>query len=214
MSMLEIAYEIRDAARYTVGSQEEEPNNGWPYDRILARIAKNPAIAPADLVQGMVDDYVSSYKASDRATLAAGDLGTVSDVATAVSMLAQALNIAVADPAAMATLTVVRSRVQEYTKPYDEYVDVVDLCDGLDAMLKRPEIAAATKRVRNAVGPFVLRSGFKGGGVDRSHGTSIYFPKKSVCSLYSTLDFAKDGEWAGFIRAYTNGLGNRAWGTR
>lgn len=214
MSMVEIAYEIRDAARYTVGSQEEEPNNGWPYDRILARIAKDPTITPGDLAKGMVDDYVASYKTSDRATLAAGDLSTVADVVTAVSMLAQALTAEVANPDAMGALTVVRSRVQEYTKPYDEYVDLIDLCDGLDAMLKRPAVTGVTRRVRDAVNAYVLRSGFKGAGVDRSHGTSIYFPKKSVCTLYSTLDFAKDGEWARFIAAYTEGLGNRAWGTR
>jgi hypothetical protein len=60
--------------------------------------------------------------------------------------------------------------------------------------------------------PMVLQSGFKGANMAHSHGSSIYFPKKKVCGLYRTLDFAKKNAWAKFIAAYTAGLGGRAWG--
>ncbi len=60
MSMVEIGYEIRDAAAFTVGSQEEEPNNVWPYDRILAALAKKPVTTPAELARAMVDYYLAS----------------------------------------------------------------------------------------------------------------------------------------------------------
>jgi hypothetical protein len=212
MSMVEVGFEIRDAAAYTVGSQEEEPNNGWPYDRILKVLAKNPATAPAELSRAIVGSYLASYGANAGVTFAASDLSQVGGVATAVSTLGAALSTAVKDAAAYAALTDVRARVQEYTAPYDEYVDLVDLCDGLDKMLPRPDIAVATKAVRGAIARLILESGFKGANVARSHGTSIYFPKKKVCSLYSTLDFAKKGKWARFINDYVDAQARRGWG--
>jgi hypothetical protein len=35
MSMFEVAYQVKDRATYLVGSQEVEPMDGWPYDRVL-----------------------------------------------------------------------------------------------------------------------------------------------------------------------------------
>ena len=212
MSMVEIGFEIRDAASYTVGSQEEEPNNGWPYDRILAAIAKKPNTSPAALARAMVGNCLASYGANAGVTFSASDLSQVAGVASAVSALGVALSNALNDPAAATALFTVRARVQEYTAPYDEYVDLVDLCDGLDTLVQRPDIATATKAVRTAIAKLILDSGFKGSSVARSHGSSIYFPKRKVCSLYATLDFAKKGKWATFIDGYTNAQARRAWG--
>ena len=211
MSMIEIGFEIRDAASYTVGSQEEEPNNGWPYNRILAAIARKPNTTPADLARAMVGNYLASYGPNAGVTFSASDLSQVAGVASAVSTLGVALSNALKDSAAAAALSTVRARVQQYTAPYDEYVDLVDLCDGLDALVQRLDVAAATKAVRMAISKLVLDSGFKGSNVARSHGTSIYFPRKKVCSLYATLDFAKKGKWAAFIDSYANAQAGRAW---
>ena len=35
MSMAEVGYQIRGSASFTVGSEQTEPGDGWPYDRIL-----------------------------------------------------------------------------------------------------------------------------------------------------------------------------------
>ncbi|HYS92698.1 MAG TPA: hypothetical protein VEL48_04675, partial [Candidatus Acidoferrales bacterium] len=55
----------------------------------------------------------------------------------------------------------------------------------------------------------VIRAGAKGKRVAHSSGVSIYFPKKTVSSLYATLDFSKKGAWASFIANYTRSLGRR-----
>lgn len=54
--------------------------------------------------------------------------------------------------------------------------------------------------------------GWKGAKMAHSHGSSIHFPKKKVCGLYSTLDFAKKNAWAKFIKDHVAGLGRYAWG--
>ncbi|MBI4635692.1 MAG: hypothetical protein HY727_05025, partial [Candidatus Rokubacteria bacterium] len=45
MTMLEVAYQLRDHARILVGSEELEPGAGWPHDRILADLTARPAMA-------------------------------------------------------------------------------------------------------------------------------------------------------------------------
>lgn len=211
MSMLEVGYQMKDVASLVVGSQEEEPNNGWPYDRVLAALAKKPAMSPAELAQVAVKQYLASYGASDGVTFSASDLGQADEVAATVNGLGAALTKAMNAAAILSAIRTVRSRVQEYSAPYDDYVDLVDLCTGLAKLTGDAGVASACAAVAAAVDKMVLQSGWKGANMARSHGVSIYFPKKKVCGLYRTLDFAKKNAWAGFINAYVAAAGSRAW---
>ena len=212
MSMLEVGYQVKGAAAYTVGSQEEEPNNGWPYDRVLTALAKNPAMTPADLAKVAVSQYLASYGANSGVTFSATDLGKIDPVATEVNALGSALVKAMADAKVFSAIQTVRGGVQEYSSPYDDYVDLIDLCDGLTKLVGG-DVAAACAKVKAAAAPMILQSGWKGANMAHSNGSSIYFPKKKVCSLYATIDFAKkNSAWAKFVAAYTAGLGGRAWG--
>ena len=212
MSMLEVSYQIKGAADFTVGSQEEEPNNGWSYDRLLSALASKPSMAPAEVARTAVSSYLASYGKNDGVTFAATDLAQIDPVAAAVNQLGAALACVLSDAATQAALASVRARVQEYTAPYDDYVDLVDLCDGLSAALGRADVTTACTAIKAAIGKMVLASGAKGTNVARSHGCSIYFPKKQVCKLYASLDFARKSAWAKFIQAYCAGLKTRAWG--
>lgn len=211
MSMLEVAYQVKGSAAFAVGSQEEEPNEGWPYDRVLKSLAADPTMSPAELSGTIVRHYLASYGANAGVTFSATDLGRVDAVATAVDRLGAALTAALADAPAREALSLVRGRVQEYSAPYDDYVDLVDLCDGLAKLMPRPDVAVAGRQVKAAVAAMVPASGAKGAGVARSHGSSIYFPKRRVCSLYASLDFAKKSAWTKFIGAYVASLAARGW---
>jgi len=212
MSEREVGYQVRSAAAYTVGSQEEEPNNGWPYDRILTALAKKPTMSPAELSKVCVTQYLASYGANSGVTFAATDLGEAHTVANAVDGLSKALIKALADASSAAAIRTVRAGVQEYSSPYDDYVDLVDLCDGLAKLVAKADVKAACAAVKTAMAQMILQSGWKGANMAHSNGASIYFPKRKVCSLYRTLDFAKNNAWAKFINAYVAGSGGRAWG--
>ena len=73
MSMVEIAYQLRGTARVVVGSEELEPGDGWPYDRVLKALASAPDMSPADLGAEIVELYVDSYR-DESITQAAVDL--------------------------------------------------------------------------------------------------------------------------------------------
>jgi hypothetical protein len=201
MSMLEVDYQLKDCAACAIGSEEEEPGNGWPYDTILKALTRKPKMSAAELAIKTVGLYAASYRAGDRVTLAATDLTQGGAVASAVDHLGRQLVTALAGGGAMA-LTALRAKVQEYTPPYDEYVDLVDLCDGLQKLLPAPAVKQACVAVKTAVSAMVLASAFKGAGVARSNGLSIYFPKRKVSPLYAKLDFSKGSAWATFIAAY------------
>ncbi|HEU4439016.1 MAG TPA: clostripain-related cysteine peptidase [Methylomirabilota bacterium] len=209
MSMVEVAYQVRDHAAVVCGSEEEEPNDGWPYDTILKTLAARPSMKPAELAKLIVGRYVASYGRNEGATLAATDLGGIGAVAEALDRLGRVLTAALKDAAARAQILAVRAQVQEYTPPYDQYCDVVDLCDLLARRVRRPGLEAACRAVRAAVSKAVLASEAKGRGVAHSHGLTVYFPKKTVSRLYGTLDFARKRGWASFIEAYTRSIGRR-----
>src|SRR4029450_124940 len=77
MSTAEVSYQMRDAADFTVGSQEEEPGDGWPYHRILRALAATPYMSPRDLSKVIVREYVHSYGSDARITQSAVDLGRI-----------------------------------------------------------------------------------------------------------------------------------------
>src|SRR5688572_19981776 len=62
MSCLEVAYQCAADVRAVVSSEELEPGDGWPYDRILADLRSNPGMDGASLGRVVVKRYIESYK--------------------------------------------------------------------------------------------------------------------------------------------------------
>jgi Clostripain family len=209
MSMVEVAYQIRDSVSVTCGSEEEEPNEGWPYATILKALAAKPSMAPRELAATVVKKYLASYTSDDGVTLAATDLAPMGALADAVNALGRVLTAALKDAPARDAIMAVRAQVQDYSPPYDQYCDLADLCDLLARRVQHPGLGSACEKVRAALEKVVIAAGAKGARVAHSRGISIYFPKKSVCRLYATLDFAKRGAWAKFIEDYTTSVGRR-----
>ncbi len=207
MSMVEVAYQMRDVAEYSVGSEETEPGEGWPYDRILKALAAKPAMTPEELSKTIVTQYLASYKAGDNVTQSAVKLAGLKPLAAAVDGLAKALKNILADTASRTALINARAQVQEYSRPYDDYCDLLDLCDLLETKLTDPAVRTACAAVKQAAAAAIVASGYKGPAVDNSRGISIYFPKRKLSPLYKTLDFTKQSSWDEFLAAYLAGLG-------
>jgi hypothetical protein len=207
MSMAEVYYQIRDVAGYSVGSEESEPGEGWPYDRILAALAAKPEMTPEDLSKTIVSQYLASYKSGDNVTQSAVKLAELKPLTTAISGLAKALTTVLATATTRSALINARAQVQEYSRPYDDYCDLLDLCDQIDKGISAAAVKTATAKVRLAAASAIMASGCKGSAVDNSHGISIYFPKRKLSPLYKTLDFTKQSRWDEFLVAYLASLG-------
>jgi len=207
MSMAEVAFQMRDVADYSVGSEETEPGDGWPYDRILKALVGKPEMTPEELSESIVNSYLASYKAGDNVTQSAVKLAALKHLTTAVDGLAQALKNILPDAPSRSALISARSQVQEYSRPYDDYCDLLDLCDLLDRGISAPTVQTACAAVRKAAAEAIVATGYKGTAVDNSQGISLYFPKRKLSPLYKTLDFTKKSSWDEFLTAYLAGLG-------
>ncbi len=186
MSMAEVGYENRDAADFTIGSEQTEPGDGWPYHTILAELAKKPTMAPRELASVIVKRYLASYPANSGVTQSACDLGQSEALRAAIDQLGSALSAALASESTRAGILQARTQVQSYETR--DYVDLQDLCDLLQAnCATQKAIVAAAKTVgqcdqklRRRPG----REGFRGGAFPRRLDP---FPKRPAPAALAAL---------------------------
>jgi len=202
MNMIEVAYQLKGTSQAVVGSEELEPGEGWPYDRVLRTIAARPTIGGADLARQIVDLYVSSY-AEGSVTQSAFDLARLDAAATEIDGLAKALIKAIKDPKEYTAV----ARTLNATQRFDtaDFVDLGHFCQQLAGRSKAAAVKAAAKATAAALagpGGFVLAQGHRGTSVANASGASIYFPRGPVNKAYGKLDFARKTAWRAFLDAF------------
>jgi hypothetical protein len=207
MTMIEIAYQIRNHARFLVGSEESEPGAGWPYDLILADVASTPTMEGGDLAKCIVNRYIESYDKpgpfDGDVTQAAIDLGKLTSLVTAVDQLAKVLLEKIP--------TTVRNDIsdayREATKFYENmYVDLYHLVDNLATFTSDPAVKTSCTDVKDIIdggaSPIVSEKHL-GAGMANVRGLSIYMPAIfNPSDYYRELDFANDTKWADFLEAF------------
>jgi hypothetical protein len=210
MTMLEVAYQIKDHTRYLVGSEETEPAEGWPYNTTLKALADNPKISAPDFAKAAVDRYAESYDKpgpfDQDVTQAALDLEKLDDLVAAVDALAKALLAKLPNDDLDAAIYGAWKRS---TRFYDNfYVDLHNLASGLAQNASAAAIQKACHDVTNAIEgkgartPIVAERHL-GPGMQKVRGISIYFPPfKNPSVFYKELDFANKTKWGDFLSAY------------
>jgi hypothetical protein len=202
MSMFEVAYQLRGNAGIVIGSEELEPGEGWPYDRLLGKLAAMPAMSAADLGVHIVHEYIDSYE-TGHITQTAMDLGKLDEVASSIDELSKALTKAIRKPADYTAVAKALNATQRFDTP--DFVDLGHFC----LELSKRAGAAALKNAAKATAAtlakgrgFVLAEGHKGANVRNARGVAIYFPRGPVNKAYARLDFAKNTAWPAFLAAY------------
>jgi Clostripain family len=200
MNMIEIAYELRSLTKMMVGSQEVEPGDGWPYDKVLAALAAKPDMTPEQLGRQIVEKYAASY-GTENVTQSLLATGRAEDAGAAVDALARALLPAMKKPAEYAAVTKAVRAAQHY-----DVADFVDLCDFCEQVRRRTTVAKlktacadTIAAVRDAKHGLVRAERHKGTAVAGSRGVSIYFPRGDATVAYDRLAFAKQTHWNEFL---------------
>jgi hypothetical protein len=201
MNMVEIAHQLRGSASYIVGSEEVEPGDGWPYDRVLAALAAKPAMTARELGTTIVDAFVASY-ATGRITQSLFALDKVGPLSTAVDKLAKALIAAVKAPAEFVALTRAVNGVQRFQ--IADFADLSDFCDEVRGRTKVAAVKKAADAVKKALAApdgAVAHAKRKGTAVSRASGAAIYLPAGEIAAPYLKLDFAKQTAWRKLLAA-------------
>ncbi|MEK6225569.1 MAG: clostripain-related cysteine peptidase [Chloroflexota bacterium] len=213
MNMLEIAYEVRTTTPYMVGSEQSEPNAGWPYAAIFKKLAAKPDMAPADLAKTIAVEYGAWYKQhgtqdDGSATQSALDLSKLKNVVQAVDDLARALMAEL--PAVAGAVSVAKTGTQKFE--YPEYIDLGSFAKQLekklpaDSKAKAPA-AAVLKAVGSDGSGFVMANTTWGNAVRGATGVSIYFPQPEEYSPdYDSLELSRDGKWMPFLKAFNKAV--------
>ena len=94
MQMIEVAYEIREKADWLVGSQESPPGSGYPYDKFLGNLVRNPNMAPKDFAIDVIDQTWATYGVASDITQSVVDMSKVGAILPALDTLGSALNFA------------------------------------------------------------------------------------------------------------------------
>ncbi len=202
MNMVEVAYQLRDSVNVIVGSEIEEPFDGWPYAEILARLSARPRQDAAALARWIVKNYLASYLGKDETvTQSALDVGQIQDLMAKIDALSGAL-LTSASPAADFITKAWRQSPRFYD---DNYIDL--LCFAKQLRKKaRAEIQAKADAVIAALKPgkgrAILCQGKIGREVRGTCGLSIYFPADRINPAYRTLDFCGDCKWIAFLEKY------------
>ena len=214
MACVEVAYQIRDQARYLVASQELEPKIGWPYDLILGALYARPVMSARELSGLIVEAYGERGKearARTKYTQSALDLGQAEDTKMMVQALSESLS---AYPECNLLLRRAINEVSQPERGAKRYYDrnLVDFYDWLWQLQRRyrGDDQALDEAVGNILDRLkasnrdsflVANSAVDGRDTERVHGVSIYLPQyRQYNALYEDLDFASSG-WPRFARA-------------
>jgi hypothetical protein len=209
MSNLEVAYQAEPYVKYTVASEENEPNDGWPYDVVLDYLVKNPDVETADFVTYIVNSYVKSYvdrNYTGPVTQAALDLSQVSTLAQSLDELSNALipNMSEAKYWLGEALYKTNARFRNST-----LWDVAEVCEHLVTEANDVAVQRAAEAVRRTVQPesntFVIAENHHGSKVERCGGVTIYLPPRILQRLspyYKDVTYAQNHQWLTMLEAY------------
>ena len=204
MTMLEVAYQLRDHVRILVGSEEVEPGDGWPYAAVFGDLTARPAMTPSELATTIVHRYAEYYDGGPDATQSAIDLAKLDDLVRAVDALARALLGAL--PSASVELTLYTAWRRSLRFLDGLYVDLRHFAHNLGGASTRSDVRRGCVEVQRAIeaghGPIIAeRHG--GPRMAPASGLSIYFPPfRDPSAFYRDLDFARRTRWADFLDAY------------
>ncbi len=209
MNMLEVSYQIKDSAKILVGSEEEEPGRGWPYDKILGAMAQKPDMTPPEIAELIVNEYVRSYDLAEEKTVtqAAVNLEKIKTIKDKVDRLADTLI------SEMKNKDVVNEITISYTDDtklfsYYQFIDIYAFAKLLGEKSSNAKIKSSiqelTKALEVSENGYVIASKKLNRDIEKAaHGVSIYFPQRLMYStFYDKLDISKEGEWNKFIKAY------------
>jgi hypothetical protein len=174
MGMVEVAYAVRNAAAYVVGSEESEPGNGWPYDKILQALAATPTLSPNALAGTIVTEYVDSYPPPyDK-----GITQSAVDISKLINLVDRINTFTSKATTEWSVLKAARLNSRQYHPPnYTVFwgVDLGDFADKVYNTVTTADIKTAALDLKNAINDFVVKEGHSS-DMTGSHGIAIYFP--------------------------------------
>ncbi|KKQ10880.1 MAG: clostripain-related cysteine peptidase [Candidatus Babeliales bacterium] len=230
MSMVEIAYQVKNSVRVLVGSQQVVPGSGFFYTAITSELASNSqAIGSMELARLMVESYHDFYSRTTVKdyTLSAIDISLINALRNNIDQVATTLLECLQYKPISVRMALKSAREKSMHFENNSYIDLYSFYECLVTELTKLH-AEADKATSGCCGLFktspnyepaltrlgqLLNDGFvlipkvvfanvTGEDSRNAHGISIYYPSSvlSVHSSYSNTLFAKESQWFKLIK--------------
>jgi hypothetical protein len=202
MGMIEVAFEFKDHAHYMIASEENEPNDGWPYDWILYELYNNPLMSPMDLCSTVVDRYayVMSNESGYDQTLSAIDLNYANQLGLKINeFCSEIMNSGV-----YAEVIYYLGLAERFGDKLSHY-DLYDIADLAYQNLSGQNIKDRSLELKTAIEDAIIYEWheYEHPG---AHGLSIYFPQTlsafELEYLTAEIDFPDSTNWFDFLGYY------------
>ena len=152
MQMVEVAYELKDCVEIMVGSEEEEPFDGWPYDKILQIIKKRPRSWPATIAKRIVREYIKSYeKKNKNVTQSAINLRKIEKVTEKIDALAKELILFLDDRGVFRAITYSWRKSPKFFR--DNYLDLYQFARNLKIRCEKESIKEKAQELISSLKP-------------------------------------------------------------
>ena len=217
MGNIEVVYQMAktNLVSYMVGSEESVPYDGFPYDKMLTKLVRHPAMQPKDFSMAMVDgwgEYYSTQSGPDyvELNLAAYDVAQMKNTVGIFETWTSDM---------LAKLPVYRSLYKHALRAsysaYDTtyFVDMYDLDAHLLAArgLRDRGLRTATQNVESSITQYVLNV-WNSDDISMCKGITIYWgvgdewehcgPGWPSGGNYMETAFSIDTGWGDFLIAY------------
>ena len=200
LGTIEVDNQLLSYANVRAGSEELQPDDGWPYDIWLDDIDGSSTVEY--VADKIVNDYYTFYANNN--------------VQSAVDLRAPytALNTAVNDfadlliqesSAYLSELESARNNTQEFNNP--NYIDLYDFAYQVEQAVSNTAIDAAANAVMVAINNAIIQEQH-GTSWPRAHGISIYFPElaenydDSYAGSEGLLYFTANNHWDEWIEVF------------
>ncbi len=172
MQMIEVAYEVRDSADFLVGSEESPPGTGYPYDKILAKLAADPTQGGSALGVTFAQEMLAANEPNSNVTQSVLNLSKVEAIAPTLDNLGAALS------AVQATQGEAIAQARDASESYS-YPENHDLLHFLQLLnVSDPGVTNAVAQVQNKVSSALVWNG-RATGHPNSNGLAVYLPNPS-----------------------------------
>lgn len=200
MQQIEIAYEIKDYAKFCLGPQTVWPLSGFPYESIFYIFKQDSDINESELVKEIVNKCKDYYTTTIASAISAIDLENLIDLKNALKNLEKIMQ----NPpdSGMKNL---RAQVQTISltdpnpAPDDDYIDLGDFL----SLLKDYNTKKEYQDLYNIYNQTIIASASWGAELSRLTGITTFFPDryiefKNLVNIYLLLDY-NESRWANFL---------------
>ncbi len=199
MQMAEVAYELRDAAKVIVGSEETEPGDGWAYDYFLARVHSNKGNLTPDVMAAAAVQGYKAYYAEQKDSVTQSALHT-SGLAQFRVLLDQWVQLVMKEDKTMVKQAL--SSATSFSGAGSR--DLIHFLENVHAGTKSPALKAQTAAVmKQLYDKVIFDNGATGDKFKKAYGLGVYLPGWSFDQEYGKLAWARDGKWDELVQWLT-----------